>query len=406
MTPTLIIPAQARNESAAKRYVHNRFTVDGSQELENHIGAVCDQVYRSVSRIIPPYHLEAMLLAGGYGRGEGGVLRCGDSERPYNDMEFYIFLRGSRRFNEWRLGPQLHELAEELSVDAGIEIEFKILSFRKLRISPASMFYYDLIMGHHWLAGHEGLLAGTEHHREAGDIPLHEATRLLMNRASGLLFARAMLEEAAPANAFGESRSSESADFVARNIAKAKLALGDAVLTVYGRYHWSCRQRNSRLHDLIFEAPHLPTLRAWHDEGLAFKLNPEQSTRSRKFLRDQHEEVTRVARDVFLWVERRRLARNFPDIHAYALSPVNKCPESNWARNVILNVKTFGINVLRGRILRHPRERVLNALTLLLWGDGASDPAAIPCIRRALNIKAATFADFVRAYRCLWRGFN
>ncbi|PYL00604.1 MAG: hypothetical protein DME19_04505, partial [Verrucomicrobia bacterium] len=73
-------------------------------------------------------------------------------------------------------------------------------------------------------------------------IPLCEATRLLMNRCSGLLFARERLECA--------EFSPVDADFVERNLAKAQLAFGDAVLTAFGRYHWSCLERHKRLKSL------------------------------------------------------------------------------------------------------------------------------------------------------------
>src|SRR2546430_11696875 len=58
----------------------------------------------------------------------------------------------------------------------------------KLRRSGRGMFYYDLVLGHKWIIGEDKLLAGCEHHRQADLIPRWEATRLLMNRCSGLLF--------------------------------------------------------------------------------------------------------------------------------------------------------------------------------------------------------------------------
>ena len=43
-------------------------------------------------------------LGGGYGRGEGGVLRSPESgeDQPYNDLEFYVFTRGSALIAERR----------------------------------------------------------------------------------------------------------------------------------------------------------------------------------------------------------------------------------------------------------------------------------------------------------------
>src|SRR3989442_3228826 len=104
------------------------------------------------------------------------------------------------------------------------------------------MFYYDLVTRHHRLWGDEALLAGCDHHRDGGRIPLYEATRLLMNRCSGLLFAKERLQR--------DRFTHDDADFVSRNLAKAQLAFGDAVLTVNGQYHWSCRERHQRLMNL------------------------------------------------------------------------------------------------------------------------------------------------------------
>ncbi len=61
----------------------------------------------------------------------------------------------------------------------------------------------------------------------------------MFNRCSGLLLARELLRKSA--------LSSEEADFIGRNLAKMQLALGDAVLTAFGQYHWSAWERHRRL---------------------------------------------------------------------------------------------------------------------------------------------------------------
>ena len=214
---------------------HERFTIDGSIELEDHLVRICEKVLHGVLRVAPAERLEALFLGGGYGRGEGGVLETAAGHKPYNDLEFYVCLRGPDRFNERRYQAPLHDLGEKLSPFAGVDVEFKILSLHKLRHSPPSMFYYDLVVRHHRLWGIESSLAGCDHHRSSERIPLAEATRLLMNRCSGLLFAREQLRR--------ERFTPEEADFVGRNHAKAQLALGDVILTAQGQYHWSCRER-------------------------------------------------------------------------------------------------------------------------------------------------------------------
>ena len=49
-----------------------RFTLDGSEELEQRLALACKHVLEGIRAIVPADKLEALLLGGGYGRGEGG----------------------------------------------------------------------------------------------------------------------------------------------------------------------------------------------------------------------------------------------------------------------------------------------------------------------------------------------
>lgn len=382
--------------------MNERYTVDGGDELEAKLADNCRVTLEGVRRLIPAGELEALLLAGGYGRGEGGVLRTPAGDKPYNDMEFYVFVRGNALLAERRYRHALHELGEALTPEAELEIEFKVITFDKLRRSPVNMFYYDLVEGHRWALGDEALLRGCEHHRVAAEIPLHEATRLLFNRASGLLFAKARLA--------GEAFTPADGDFVGRNCAKVQLAIGDALLTAEGRYHWSCRERGKRL---VEARPGLPEelvrkIGEHHARGVRFKLYPEQSKAGFAELAALHTELTGLAREVWLYIERRRLSQRFESAQAYALSGVDKCPETPGWRNRLVNAKSFGpMAGLSGGAGRYPRERLFNALALLLWTDrGAADERQRRVLRENLRTSADTFDGFVAAYEKLWHQFN
>src|SRR4051812_46106922 len=248
-----------------------RFTIDGSAALEEHLGAICTKITAAIRGLIPRRRLQALALGGGYGRGEGGVLRTPQGDRPYNDLEFYVFVRGNRHLNDRRFGRALHVLGEILTKQAGIEVEFKIASLTELARAPVSMYSYDLLAGHRLLFGEAGVFGSCAHHLQAEKIPLAEATRLMMNRCSGLLFARERLEK--------PSFTAADADFVRRNIAKAELAIGDAVLTVFHSYHWSVTERHRLLGALAprAETPWLDAVHRHHAIGVNFKLHPERS---------------------------------------------------------------------------------------------------------------------------------
>ncbi len=381
--------------------IPKRFTVDGSPPLERHLESVCEQVRDAVLNLIPSWKLDGILLGGGYGRGEGGVLRARDGDQPYNDLEFYVFARGMALLAERKYRGPLHALGEKLTPVAGIEVEFKVLTLEKVRRSKPSMFYYDLAVGHRVLFGDEDHIGMglASHRRSASQIPLHEATRLLMNRCSGLLFSLERLERAE----FGPDES----DYVGRNLAKLQLALGDVVLTAYGKYHWSCLERHQRLLKISpsDDLPFLAKVQTHHSAGVEFKLHPVRTTSGREELKSRHQGLSRIAFQVWLWLENRRLGTQFKDTSDYARSIVNKCPEQPAWRNCLIQLRSRNIaGVLSGR---YPRQNLLHALCLMLWdpwilAEGPLDGQ----LQRELRTSAVTLKDLVAAYERLWHRYH
>jgi hypothetical protein len=384
-----------------------RFTRDGTAELESHLKRVCAQVRAGIRAIIPRKHLEAIVLGGGYGRGEGGVLRTLEGERPYNDLEFYIFCRGNRLWNERQFQTPLFRLAHALAPQATVEIEFKIDSLERLRRTPVSMFSYDLVAGHRIVLGNEAIFEGCEHHLAAESIPVSEATRLIFNRCTGLLLAKARLRQS--------SVTMNDADFIGRNLAKAQLALGDALLTARGAYHWSCVERHrwlstkaaawncNSVNDIPPAIP-LARITELHALGLEFKLHPRQVLKPAEEFEREHAELTALGQQVWLWLENRRLGTRFENPREYSLSSINKCPETAPWRNRLLHLRTFGIRAALERAsTRYPRERLFNSLLLLLGnGDMFDKPSDLRHLQRELRTPATDWPALLEAYKRVW----
>lgn len=375
-----------------------RFTLDGSEALERHLAETGEATAQAVQKLFPEPPEPGLLLGGGYGRGEGGVLRTPSRDLPYNDLEFYLFLPGMNWLNEKKHGPAVHHLAEELTPAAGVELEIKIISKPKLEKSGVTMFYYDLVMGHRQFLGKQDLLAGCDHHRRAEEIPLCEATRLLMNRCTGLLFSGEKLDS----KNWGE----EAADFVGRNLAKAQLGFGDAYLSALGQYHWSCRERSRRLGALPADqsVPWLGELQKHHHQGVEFKLHPRKRVGSAAEFRRELDSLKELGSRLWLWLESKRLRQAFSTVEEYAWWPGNKCPETNPMRNQIINLRAF-----RGRGVsgRYPRERLLNALPLLLWSSNAlRETRQLQQIQDQLRSSQQSLPGLLDDYRTLWRRFN
>ena len=314
----------------------------------------------------------ALVLGGGYGRGEGGVFRVteGAAAALYNDLEFFIFVRlpsASAEVSDW-----CHRWERAGTTELGIDVEFKVLAADVLASAEPTMFYFDLLQGHRLVRGDAGILhRAPSRLRDPQRIPLTEPTRLLFNRGTGLLFARWRLEEA-PDDPDG---------FVERNHAKAKLALADAVLAAAGRHDGSCRCRAARIaRDDFARPPRFDQLQAWHAEGVSFKLQPRHRHPGAAALAAENRRLTAAWRDTFLWLESRRLRAEWPGCHAYVRWPARLFPESRRGVNFLLHLRD---RVRRGAALPgwsdYPRAALQRALVASLL-DENDDTTAAACL--------------------------
>jgi hypothetical protein len=264
------------------------------------------------------------------------------------------------------------------------------------------MFSYDLVSRHRILVGAAELFEGCESHLEAARIPLAEGTRLLFNRCTGLLLAKEILNNLC--------LTPEQADFVGRNLAKLQLALGDTLLTAFGRYHWNCLERYHRLSELTpsESLPWLPSVREHHAGGVDFKLHPRRIFKSVAEFRCQHDALSALALRVWLWLENRRLDSRFATPRDYAISQLEKCPGTNPWRNYLLSVKTFGLQAACDALAnRYPRERLFNALTLLLWNaDVEMEPHLLLSLQHWLHSRSADWRGLLAAYKRIWTAYG
>lgn len=379
---------------------NNNYTLDGSEELETRIADLCEKAARGIAAIVPSKRIEAVLLGGGYGRGEGGVLHHKGRDLPYNDLEFFVFLKGHPFLNERRYQTAIHALAQRLTKEAGIDVEFKITSAKSLRRSRPTMFFYDLFHGHQRILGDADVFGRASQHSNARNLPLAESTRLLMNRCSGLLFARNRLNRG--------FLTSDDVDFIQRNVAKAQLAMGDAILAASGEYHWSCIERRARLEESAenLDLPFIGDVLQNHGRGVAFKLRPQCIWKHREQLELSLKKNTKLAWQVWRWLEDTRLGEQagFPEDYAQARS--SRCPEVGFVRVLLANIKTFGLSPIKF-LAGYPRARLLRSLPLLLWRNRPGARISnLPFLQKQLATEAADFGGLLNAYSRLWTRYN
>lgn len=252
--------------------------------------------------------LLGVVLGGGYGRGEGGVLVSPDGrESLSNDLDFYVVAEdGSSDAEIAAIGEALKPVSERWTARLGVDVDFCVAKTPwRLRHDQDRIMIQELIHGYFDVAGMKGeaLFAGVER-RDPSSFPWMEAARLLMNRGAGLILA-------------GES---DDGRFIVRNINKAILGAGDARLVVRGAYRWRVAERAQALGDRLYY------------DAMEWKFRPVEAAvcdweRARKAWLDAYDEImgvggaakARTAYSAVRWVVRRR---TLGDLKSIGLDPV------------------------------------------------------------------------------------
>lgn len=210
------------------------FTCVHDLDADSIVRALLGDVKAAVAALELP-GFRGVVLGGGYGRGEGGVM---SGHTLYNDLDFFVFLDASESSFPALL-KRLEPVSQKLSKRVGIDVDFTLRTAARLRLDVRRLMVQELLRGHVVLAPDEFDLMSWARLSEypADAIPVGEAARLLMNRGMGLLLA---------------ARPSATGSFVLRNINKAVLGAGDARLVASGRYAWRLVEREAALGDALY----------------------------------------------------------------------------------------------------------------------------------------------------------
>ncbi len=97
--------------------------------------------------------VDALVLGGGYGRGEGGVVRSGDGVTPdalFNDLDYFLF---TKEPDDPELRAKVHELEAGGRDILGIDVDIKCLALEDMGDPSESMMFHDLVAGHRVVQG-------------------------------------------------------------------------------------------------------------------------------------------------------------------------------------------------------------------------------------------------------------
>jgi hypothetical protein len=239
-----------------KKLVMGIYTVRDDKKIDEVISKDLEFIVHRVRKEIP---VHAIVLGGGFGRGEGSVLYNGGEIRPVNDYDIFLAVSDNDHADLKRLS---HEMAKQVGIRS---IDLITINYCDLGRLPATQFHYDLKYGGTLLWG-ENILDQIPQFRK-GCIDRRSGETLLLNR---LVCALEAFSERFVYNGMDK----EEKFFLVNQTGKVISACVEALLIERGKYHHSYSERRN-----IFDAefPNWGILRRLNSQATDFKLMPSES---------------------------------------------------------------------------------------------------------------------------------
>lgn len=236
-------------------------------EIEALLAETLPAVARDVASLLED-EIASVCLGGGYGRGEGGVRTTSDGRKTlFNDLDFFVFTHHATKRRRRRIDAAMREIARKWEGVLGVAIDFGPAKNRSdLSKDARSLMMQELKRGCQPVYGDPDPLECVPA-LPPEELPWIEAVRLLLNRGMGLLFALERMKN-------GDA----NCEFVVRNIRKAELGAGDAILLASGRYRWRARERQDALEDFAKEHGLSEERLALFRRALKYKFEPDDAS--------------------------------------------------------------------------------------------------------------------------------
>ncbi len=274
---------------------YGRFTVCGSAAVEDLLTALVDESAQAAKAVLSPSEYRALVVIGGYGRGEGGVERIAGEERPHNNIDFLLIAETARPRTLTELRQRLLDAFMPIMQKYDIEIDLSVISVWKLRLSPTLIIWYETRYGHKTILGDEHYVPSLRQFR-LDRIPSRDALRLLVNRGTLLVINDQLIAESGDL--------SDERQRIIRNSMKAVIGYGDAMLFILGDYHWSYverKRRMSRRQDLS------PVFRNLYDQAADFRFKPDYELYESRDLKSWMENLREILEPIHRTFEEKRL---------------------------------------------------------------------------------------------------
>ncbi|MCB9640032.1 MAG: hypothetical protein H6728_05905 [Myxococcales bacterium] len=285
---------------------------------------------------LPPEERQHILLAGSYGRGEGGVLIEKDQVQLHNNLDLVLIAKNKAAAQT--LQQKIDELSRTLTEAHQIGIDLSTSWPWQIWRNRHQIFWHDTLHHHTQLDGSKAI--STQLYGISPQPDLGQGLILVINRATLLLINALLLASVSTPQAL----SAKHLRLLKKHQIKATIGLSDAFFLLAGRYTPSYKARLKMLR----EEPHLLPLTALRErtiQAIEFRFRPSYEALSASQLAQENDLLIGLCREAIATYEQTRRHGNWEE----------RSPQRGYT------------SVLR------PSQRILSALKQGMQGRGLSN---------------------------------
>jgi hypothetical protein len=287
-----------------------KYTIYNNSDIDNQIDKYLKRIKDEILLLINPIEIKAIILAGGFGRGEGGIWYNNGIVKPVNDFDIIVFPKRHFKKFKKKYFKDLNKIAEKIAIELEIkQIDINIGNYNKFYIRKFFLFYtvntYEIVNGHIFLFGNININR-LKNSYNSSKIPLIEGLKYLFTRGSGLLIAVYV----------NLSKKQIPLEIIYNEINKCYLAFGDSYLILKKQYHYSYAQRINIASLQTFECPNGEIIKRKYIDSLNWKLKPEKISADFD-LESELKNQIKLFIQYFLYFEQERLKVHFNNIYEY-----------------------------------------------------------------------------------------
>ena len=270
-------------------FSHQQFTYYRNKDAENFLTNVLTEIRTLFKEYFSEEQTAALILIGGYGRGEGGVVVKDGTYRPHNNLDLlYIY----NETIDKKVLQEIDKRLQNISKKYDIGIDLSAMSRKKLLSLKGLVISYDMRYGHRTLLGDSSFIRDN---REFSIYNINPADirQLLVNRGTLMLINALLLQK--------ENLAEKEKKLIIKHNNKAIIGYGDALLFFHNQYHWSYARKLSNMNNLFDIDDHIKEL---YSGAIAFRFKPDYESYLKKDLHQWHKDLLKTFSTIHLECEK------------------------------------------------------------------------------------------------------